>query len=53
VIGKKDAFIYVGDRWTPENPIDGRYIWLPVDFEEDRPVLRWRENWDLTYFDNN
>jgi beta-xylosidase len=51
VIGKKNAFIYVGDRWTPENPIDGRYIWLPVEFENEKPVLRWRDSWDLSLFD--
>lgn len=26
VAGKKDAFIYMGDRWTPDNAIDGRYF---------------------------
>lgn len=51
VIGKEDAFIYVGDRWTPENPIDGKYLFLPVEFEGKKPVLRWRDNWDLSFFD--
>lgn len=51
VIGKKDAFIYMGDRWTPESPIDGRYIWLPVEFEEGKAILRWHEQWDLSFFD--
>ena len=23
----------MGDRWTPQNAIDGRYIWLPIHFE--------------------
>jgi hypothetical protein len=51
VVGKKDAFIYMGDRWTPDNAIDGRYIWLPVNFGDDRIVLRWMDHWDLSYFD--
>ncbi len=51
VIGKEGAFIYVGDRWTPENPIDGKYLFLPIEFEGERPVLRWRDNWDLSFFD--
>ncbi|MCC5929460.1 MAG: family 43 glycosylhydrolase [Cyclobacteriaceae bacterium] len=51
VIDKKNAFIFVGDRWTPDNPIDGRYILLPVEFEAGKPVLRWYEQWDLTFFD--
>ncbi|WP_320168333.1 glycoside hydrolase family 43 protein [Mangrovibacterium marinum] len=50
VQGKKDAFIYMGDRWTPKNPIDGRYIWLPIQFENDLPVIRWHDAWDLSVF---
>ena len=48
VAGKKDAYIYMGDRWTPENAIDGRYIWLPVQFEDGKPILRWYDEWDLS-----
>lgn len=52
VAGKKNAFIYMGDRWTPENAIAGRYIWLPIDFENGRFKIRWQENWNLDYFDS-
>ncbi|HSK12776.1 MAG TPA: glycoside hydrolase family 43 protein [Phnomibacter sp.] len=52
VAGKKNAFIYMGDRWTPENAIDGRYVWLPIGFEEGKPVLRWNDAWDLSVFDD-
>jgi len=47
VQGKKDSFIFVGDRWTPENPIDGRYIWLPITFENDAPKMFWKDKWSL------
>jgi len=50
VPGKKEAFIFMADRWRPRNPIDGRYIWLPVEFENDRPVIRWKDSWDLGEF---
>lgn len=50
VQGKKDLFIYMGDRWTPENPIDGRYVWLPINFEDDKPVIRWADNWNISAF---
>ncbi len=39
------AFIYCGDRWTPENAIDGRYIWLPIEWEAGKPVLNWKHRW--------
>lgn len=50
VVGKKNAFIYLGDRWTPENPIDGRYIWLPIRFEENKFKIEWMEQWNLNLF---
>lgn len=51
VAGKKDAFIFMADRWRPNNPIDGRYVWLPIQFENDLPVLNWLDEWDLNVFD--
>ena len=51
VVGKEDAFIYMGDRWTPENAIDGRYIWLPVEFKDGKFILHWYDEWDLSVFD--
>lgn len=51
VEGKKDAFIYVGDRWLPNDAIDGRYIFLPVEWENGLPVIRWHASWDLSFFD--
>lgn len=51
VQGKKDAFIYFGDRWIPEDAIDGRYIVLPVEWEGSgegaMPVIRWRDKWKI------
>jgi hypothetical protein len=50
VAGLKDAFIFMADRWTPRNAIDGRYIWLPVQFVGDTIRLSWKEEWDLSVF---
>lgn len=47
VQGKPDTYIFMGDRWTPDNPIDGRYIWLPIVFENDAPKLYWKDSWKL------
>lgn len=51
VAGKKDAFVFMGDRWTPKHPSDARYIWLPVLFENGVPVLKWMDEWNLDVFD--
>ena len=48
VQGAEDTFIYMGDRWTPENAIDGRYIWLPIEFENEKPVIKWYDEWSLS-----
>lgn len=50
VMGKKNAFIFMADRWNPENPIDGRYIWLPLVFKDSKPLLRWYDRWNLNFF---
>jgi hypothetical protein len=50
VQGKKDAFIFMADQWTPENPVDGKYIWLPISFNGERIVLEWKDEWDLGTF---
>lgn len=52
VHGKKDAFIFMADRWRPQNAIDGRYVWLPVQFDKQGiPFLEWMEQWDLSFFE--
>lgn len=47
VAGTTDQFIYLGDRWTPQDAINGRYIWLPIRFEGEKVVIEWKENWSL------
>lgn len=47
ISGKKDAFIFAADRWDPDNPIDGRYVWLPIEFEGEKPILQYKNTWDL------
>ncbi|GHT52812.1 beta-glucanase [Bacteroidia bacterium] len=42
-----NKFIYMGDRWTPQNAIDGRYIWLPVEFTNEKFTLQWQNEWQI------
>jgi hypothetical protein len=51
VHGRDGAFIFMADRWRPQNAIDGRYIWLPIEFRHDLPTITWRDEWDLGVFD--
>ena len=50
VQGKRDAFIFLADRWNPQNAIDGRYVWLPIEFRHGVPMIAWHEEWDLSFF---
>ena len=40
-------FIYMGDRWRPNDAIDGRYIWLPLRVENGVPEMPWKDSWSL------
>jgi hypothetical protein len=45
VAGQPDLFIFMADRWRPENPPDGRYVWLPLRWSNDLPVVEWKDSW--------
>ena len=40
-------YIFMADIWRPRHPSDARYIWLPIGFEDGKPVIRWRDEWEL------
>jgi hypothetical protein len=50
VPGQRDAFIFMADRWNPAEAIDGRYVWLPIEFQHEVPTLSWQDEWDLSFF---
>ncbi len=46
---KENKYIFMADRWKPENPVDGRYVWLPVHFDkEGLPFLKWYDEWGIS-----
>lgn len=50
VVGKKNAFILMADRWNTKDLGDSRYVWLPVVFENGQPTITWHDHWDLGIF---
>jgi len=45
VLGLGDGgHLYMGDRWCPQNAINGRYVWLPLEFENNKPVIHRQYN---------
>jgi hypothetical protein len=53
VQGKEGAFIFMADHWNPRNLIDSRYLWLPVQFNNEIPLINWLSEWKLKFFDKN
>ena len=45
VLHTAGQYIFMADVWRPRHPIDARYIWLPITFEEGKPVVRWQDEW--------
>jgi hypothetical protein len=33
--------IFMADIWRPRHPRDAPYVWIPIDFENGKPVVRW------------
>ncbi len=50
VAGSRYAFIFMADRWHPQNAIDGRYVWLPIRLGTDGFTVPWLTKWSLEVF---
>ncbi len=38
----ENHILFMADQWRKENAIDGRYLWLPIEWQGNRPLLRQR-----------
>ena len=47
VLPVNGQYIFMADIWRPHHPIDARYIWLPIGFEDGKPVIQWRDEWNI------
>jgi Glycosyl hydrolases family 43 len=48
VEGDPGTFIFMADRWNPQDLGDSRYIWLPVEVRGDQLRIPWRDHWQLS-----
>jgi Glycosyl hydrolases family 43 len=48
VEGQAGTFIFMADRWNPENLGDSRYVWLPIMVHDDNVRIPWRDHWRLS-----
>jgi beta-galactosidase len=47
VDGKPGIFIAMFDKWEKTDLKNSTYIWLPVDFKEEKPIITWRDKWSV------
>lgn len=40
VRGGKDGFIFMADRWNMKDLGNSGYLWLPIRFEGDKPIIK-------------
>src|SRR5690606_38886131 len=41
-------FIYIGDRWTPDELGKSPYVWLPLEIDENGNIeIKWQDEWKL------
>ena len=50
VYGKKDLFIAMFDRWNKTDLENSRYVWLPLQFDNDKINIPWRDEWCFDEF---
>ncbi|WP_159523609.1 family 43 glycosylhydrolase [Sunxiuqinia indica] len=48
---KEKAYIYMGDRWDPNDVGKSHLVWLPISMRSGYPVVKWYDKWDLSVFD--
>ena len=51
VPGKPGAFIYMGDRWIPNDLANSSYVWLPMTLDGEKAEIHNVERWDFSIFD--
>ena len=47
VTGKPGKFVAMFDHWNKIDLINSTYIWLPITFEGDKPIIQWKSNWNI------
>jgi sucrose-6-phosphate hydrolase SacC (GH32 family) len=52
VEGQTGSFIAMFDRWKKTDLIHSTYIWLPVIFEGEKPVIQWQRQWKTEHYVN-
>lgn len=47
VEGQEGRLVAMFDRWNKTDLDGSRYVWLPIAFTDGRPVIEWKDAWNL------
>ncbi len=50
VQGKKNAFIFMADKWNPKDLKDSRHFFLPIQLNDGQVKIEWMDKWSLDWF---
>jgi hypothetical protein len=45
-----NAFFFMADRWNKTILVDSRYLWLPLQFQDNQPLVEWVPRWNPSVF---
>ncbi|MFA9389640.1 MAG: glycoside hydrolase family 43 protein [Prolixibacteraceae bacterium] len=45
---KPGNFIFMADRWNKKNLEDSRYVWLPMQINDNKVQIEWKDSWNIT-----
>lgn len=40
-----DEYVFMADRWKPQVLNESGYVWLPIRFDNEQPVITWNNEW--------
>jgi hypothetical protein len=46
-LGAPGRFIFMADRWRPDDLPDSRYVWLPLRIKGNSLSIEWTDEWRL------
>lgn len=52
VMGKKNAYVAMFDRWNKTDLEDSRYVWLPMEISDNGITIPWRDSWNMNVFED-
>ena len=44
---KKEARLSMKENIHTENTSISRYVWLPIEWQDEKPVIRWWKEWRI------